>query len=569
MKTKKYMIPFLGILLSLSACGKPIVKRTGIKDGTYLAKAQGYRGDVEVEVLFEKTRLKSIKIVNQQETEALSKEALTVMPKAMIEKQSVNVDVSTGATVTSKAIQDAVRNAIEQAGGTVSEWEQDRTSKSTPKIEKVETKVVVVGAGPSGIATTLRLRQLGIPTVLVDKAREVGGSMAFSSNAYQYVSGTNLDVQSKTLPATTLAANLQKLGNGNLEMIQNFQNQLQDTLNWQSQDLGMTFEKTAKIDPSDGTLTAVSYEKKKDELLALFRREVGVSGADLYMESSFNGYLKEGDKIVGVRIKKADGKQVEIKANYVVLAMGSQLKNNEGLTPVDTIRVFAGPSEDQGDGFLLAKLEGYETVESMPSIFQPAGANDGKAAVSVLEIVKKMKASDYVVSDAKGNLMAANTFETGNFEAWIKSLDHQTAYLWLTQSAYKNLLKEVVKGQSLKEDFVKKMVEKDSLVLASGDSVSAIAKKANITLPNGIQLSGQLYCLKLEPYRIQSLAGLKTNAQYQVIQEGKPVSNVFAVGSMVSGVFGNNSTLGLSNAFSFVSGKFVAQEIKTLLEANQ
>ena len=87
-------------------------------------------------------------------------------------------------------------------------------------------------------------------------------------------------------------------------------------------------------------------------------------------------------------------------------------------------------------------------------------------------------------------------------------------------------------------------------------------------MPNGIRLIGQLYCLKLEPYRIQTLAGLKTNINYQLMIKDKAVDNVYAVGSVIGGIFGHHQPLGIANAFSFVSGKNVAEQIKHHLEAN-
>ncbi len=567
MKLKKWYMPIvLGLAMSLSACQGVTVKRTGIKDGTYAVKVAGYRGDIELEVLFEKQNLKKIKVISHSETDVLTNEAFDKIPKRMIESQSLNVDLSTGATNTSKAIQEGVKQAILQAGGLEKEWMVDRKSKNVPKPEQKETKVVVVGAGVSGIAATLRLRQLGIPAVLVEKAKEVGGSMAYASNAYQYVSGTHLDQQEKKLSNAELASKLQKLGKGNLEMIQDFQSLLQETLDWQSEDLGMTFEEKYIADDKDRRLSSVKYEKKKKELLSLLRREIGVSRADVYTDAALVDYLKEGHKVIGVRIKKANGKLIDIKAKAVVLAMGSQLRNTDGLTPVDATRVYGGPSQNQGDGFLLAKQEKYEVVVSLPSSMLQAGASNLKQAVSVEEVLRELKKDEFALSDSKGNLLSPESYEKNGLLPWIKKLDYKIGYLWLTKSGYDKLRDEIIKTHSLSEQYVKEMKEKDSLVISSGDSVSLVAKKANIALPKGIKLTGQLYCICLEPYRIQSLSGLKVNREFHVMNGKKAVPNVYAIGSLVGGVFGNYESLGVSNAFSFVSGKAVAEKLAKELE---
>lgn len=569
MKLKKWYVPLLGLAMSLSACQGVTVKRTGIKDGTYAVKVAGYRGNIELEVLFEKQNLKEIKVVSHSETDVLTNEAFDKIPKKMIESQSLNVDLSTGATKTSKAIQEGVKKAILQAGGVEKEWMIDRRSHSETKVEKKETKVVVIGAGPAGMAATLRLRQQGISTTLVEKAREVGGTMAFASNAYQYVSGTSLDPQSKKMSISELATKLQKAGKGNLEMIQDFQSRLQETINWQTEDLGMTFENKYISDAKDANLTSAKYEKKKDELLALLRREIGVSRADVYTNAALVGYLKEGHKIVGVRIKKANGRLVDIRAQAVVLAMGSQLRNMDGLTPLDATHVFGGPIQNQGDGLVLAKQEKYDVTSSLPSIMAQAGANDQTQAVSVEEALHELKQNEFSLSDAKGNLLSTESYEKNGLSSWIQKLDHHRGYLWLTKSGYDKLREEIIKTHALSEQYVKAMREKDSLLISSGNSVSEVAKKAGIALPKGIKLTGQLYCIELEPYRIQSLSGLKVDREFHVMSGNKAIPNVYAIGSAVGGVFGNKESLGVSNAFSFVSGKVLAEKLARDLEANK
>ncbi|WP_314837490.1 FAD-dependent oxidoreductase [Solobacterium moorei] len=97
--------------LSLVACsgGK-------YKAGTYTGVAAGRNGDVKVEVTVSANKIESVKVVEQQETESIAAEALTTVPEAIVKNQSANVDTVSGATITSKAIIEAAKNALEQAG---------------------------------------------------------------------------------------------------------------------------------------------------------------------------------------------------------------------------------------------------------------------------------------------------------------------------------------------------------------------------------------------------------------------------------------------------------------------
>lgn len=85
--------------------------------GTYEATADGYGGDVKVEVEFSESKITSVKVVEHEETDGIGTEAVDQMPQAIVDAQSLGVDATSGATVTSDAILEAVADAVNQAGG--------------------------------------------------------------------------------------------------------------------------------------------------------------------------------------------------------------------------------------------------------------------------------------------------------------------------------------------------------------------------------------------------------------------------------------------------------------------
>lgn len=91
-------------------------------DGTYTGTAPGFGGDVTVSVTIEDGKMAAIDIVSAAgETPSYLSRAKGVI-SAMLEAQSPNVDVVSGATFTSNGIINAVKNAlIKAAGGTVNE----------------------------------------------------------------------------------------------------------------------------------------------------------------------------------------------------------------------------------------------------------------------------------------------------------------------------------------------------------------------------------------------------------------------------------------------------------------
>ncbi|KPU44393.1 electron transport complex subunit RsxG [Oxobacter pfennigii] len=74
---------------------------------------------MKVSVELSDTEIVSVKVVEHKETQGISDAAIDKIPKEIVEGQTLNVDVAAGASVTSKAILDAVEDCIKQAGGDV------------------------------------------------------------------------------------------------------------------------------------------------------------------------------------------------------------------------------------------------------------------------------------------------------------------------------------------------------------------------------------------------------------------------------------------------------------------
>ena len=97
---------------------------------TYTASKLGVNGQVEVQVTVDGDKITDVTVTKSQETpgigaplydgEAEGSIPAVVIPKAIVENQSVNVDSVSGATITSYAIKSAVEDCLNQAGLDVS-----------------------------------------------------------------------------------------------------------------------------------------------------------------------------------------------------------------------------------------------------------------------------------------------------------------------------------------------------------------------------------------------------------------------------------------------------------------
>lgn len=84
-------------------------------DGTYTGETDGFGGKLSVEVTVEGGEITNVVITDHSESADISDPAFEEVPAAIMENNSTDVDVASGATVSSNAIMRAVENALEDA----------------------------------------------------------------------------------------------------------------------------------------------------------------------------------------------------------------------------------------------------------------------------------------------------------------------------------------------------------------------------------------------------------------------------------------------------------------------
>lgn len=97
------------VLLTATACQN----NEKFTDGTYTGEGEGKNGPLKVEVVVEKGLIKAITVLDHSETPGLSDPILEKIPAAIIEAQSLEVEVVAGATWTSEAVINAVGDALD------------------------------------------------------------------------------------------------------------------------------------------------------------------------------------------------------------------------------------------------------------------------------------------------------------------------------------------------------------------------------------------------------------------------------------------------------------------------
>ena len=117
--------------------------------GTYVGKAQGIRSEVEVSVTFDENSITNIEVTSHGETKNIADAAIEKVPAEILEAQSLDVDVVTSVTFTSRAIINAVEEAAKQATDDISSLTAKRTVEKE-RIIKRECSSVKMRAGILG-----------------------------------------------------------------------------------------------------------------------------------------------------------------------------------------------------------------------------------------------------------------------------------------------------------------------------------------------------------------------------------------------------------------------------------
>lgn len=170
---RRFFISMIALFMcfSLSACSEQSSTEALYTAGTYEATEFGMNGDIHVVAEFSESEILSVNATGEKETKGLGDKALEELEKTVIEKQSVDVDVVAGATVSSTAMLKALKNCINKAKGIEVE---DKTAAHTT------ADVIVIGGGAAGMAAAATAVEAGADVLVLEANSFIGGAASTS-----------------------------------------------------------------------------------------------------------------------------------------------------------------------------------------------------------------------------------------------------------------------------------------------------------------------------------------------------------------------------------------------------
>ncbi len=146
--------------------------------GVYEVSAPGHNGELPMIVTISEQRIEEIKIDSSGETEGIATVVFERIPNEIIEGQTLNVDVISGASVTTNGIVDGVSEAIKLSGADPEILKKRPKVSQMNKLQDLEykTDVVVIGAGGAGLAAAATVLQEGKQVIVAEKFPSIGGN---------------------------------------------------------------------------------------------------------------------------------------------------------------------------------------------------------------------------------------------------------------------------------------------------------------------------------------------------------------------------------------------------------
>ena len=151
--------------------------------GTYEATVPGMHGPMTVQITVSEDAITDVKVLANVETPGLIDWPIAQIPAAVVENQSVEVDVVSGVSISSRAILNGVKAALELAGADADQFSK-KIEKEVPADEELTADVIVVGGGGAGLAATISATEAGASVILVEKMGFFGGNSIVSGGIF-------------------------------------------------------------------------------------------------------------------------------------------------------------------------------------------------------------------------------------------------------------------------------------------------------------------------------------------------------------------------------------------------
>lgn len=551
--------------------------------GTYEGEAIGRNGPVKVQVTVAKDRIESIRVVSHNESAGLSDAPINTLPKTIVDKQSLAVDVFSGATFSSKAVIGAVENALKKATKEIKPLLIAPAVTAAVKPPKDETvDVLVVGSGISGMVAGITAAEKGSNVLIIEKQGMLGAGDSMNISTGITAGGSRLIKQLGIENATAkdyadflvkqAATKKVPINEKNVRTYAMRGGELVDWL----MDLGVPFGRFQKDKwfhiTKDGSAPG-------PHIVRALSKKIADDNINYRLNSQVVDLLMKDGKVVGATVKTGAG-SYKVNAKAVVMATGGFSASHELVkkwAPEWVGRPTTGAVSLTGDGILMAQKVGAQTVAMQEIkanyLCHPLTARDGVSLTAITPY--------NILINHEGKRFVDEGHASINFKsrAMMKQTGHE-AYAIVDQTAMDNLklmrnyaaAGYFVKANTVEELASKLKVDQKAFIKTMKDYMAACQAGKDPEFNRRIQYpiaKAPFYAALVTPSMQSTYGGIKTDEKAQALNaDNKPIAGLYAAGA-TSGHEAYANEVGFAAIIGLVYGKIAGENAAAYAKAQK
>lgn len=551
--------------------------------GTYEGEAIGRNGPVKVQVTVAKDRIESIRVVSHNESAGLSDAPINTLPKTIVDKQSLAVDVFSGATFSSKAVIGAVEDALKKATKDIKPLLIAPAVTAAVKPPKDETvDVLVVGSGISGMVAGITAAEKGSNVLIIEKQGMLGAGDSMNISTGITAGGSRLIKQLGIENATAkdyadflvkqAATKKVPINEKNVRTYAMRGGELVDWL----MDLGVPFGRFQKDKwfhiTKDGSAPG-------PHIVRALSKKIADDNINYRLNSQVVDLLMKDGKVVGATVKTGAG-SYKVSAKAVVMATGGFSASHELVkkwAPEWVGRPTTGAVSLTGDGILMAQKVGAQTVAMQEIkanyLCHPLTARDGVSLTAITPY--------NILINHEGKRFVDEGHASINFKsrAMMKQTGHE-AYAIVDQTAMDNLklmrnyaaAGYFVKANTVEELASKLKVDQKAFIKTMKDYMAACQAGKDPEFNRRIQYpiaKAPFYAALVTPSMQSTYGGIKTDEKAQALNaDNKPIAGLYAAGA-TSGHEAYANEVGFAAIIGLVYGKIAGENAAAYAKAQK
>ena len=574
--TRRAVMAALALTLVLGCAGK-----SKFKAGVYTGAAQGFGGEVSASVELSRDGIVKVSVTGAKETQGIGSIPLAELPSKIVQAQSTQIDTISGATVTSRAVLDAVNAALRTAKVDPAKLTPQTGSAAAKTAETVNADVVVIGGGGAGMSAAILVKQAGLNVVIIEKMAMLGGNSSKATggmNAAQTKYQAALGIQDSvdTFTQDTLK------GGGNIadgSLVSILAQSSSAAVDW-LESIGAPLPKVSfsggatnqRIhQPADGSAVG-TY------LVAAFEKQIKELNIPVYFNTKALELITNAQGgVTGVQAESSD-KTYTFNGKAVILATGG-FGANEAMyakyRPELKGFVTTNSPGATGDGIVMAENAGaalvdIDQIQIHPTVEQKTSIMVTEAVRGDGAILVNSEGKRFVNEmDLRSVVSAAEIAQPGGYAYIIFDQRLRSGLKAIESYVNAGIVTEGATAGELAGKLGVNAAALDS-TLAAWNAAVAAKKDAAFSRATGMEKDlsqAPFYAIKIAPGVHHTMGGVKINTNAQVLAaSGTPIAGLFAAGEVTGGIHGNNRIGGNAVAdiviFGRIAGNSAVQAVK-------